>query len=378
MRVLFVIPAFTIGGTLSSLMNILEVIKDDNLHIDFFAINPDGPYREFLAQYGRVLGGRQNMDHRQSFSLSLIVRKMKRGLEKIGIDITPLVFKRTARALDNRHYDVVIGFQEGYSTHLASYFKHTYKIAWVHCDYQSYLQLSKRKPEDKCYNRIDKVVCVSKYTLNQFMNSINHKNALYVYNLILDNKIRSLSREVIDDTLFPQNKVCIVSVGRFHPIKRFSAIPQIISLLKKQVNSEFIWYLIGGGNEEEQGKIIEAKNRYGADELVLLGEKTNPYPFMSKAYLYVCTSKSEACPYTINEAKVLGIPVVSTRFGSVNEFLTHEYNGLISNDEGMASAIARMINDQELYNNIKNNLSHFEYPNNQISESLKKDVLELQ
>ena len=378
MRVLFVIPAFTIGGTISSLLNILEVIKEDQLCIDFFAISPDGPYREYLVQYGKVLNGRQNSDHQQSFSLSLIVRKLKRVLEKIGIDITPMVFKRMALSLEKNNYDVVIAFQEGYSTHLVSLFKHTYKIAWVHCDYQSYLRLSKRKPETKSYNKIDKVVCVSKYTLTQFQNSINHKNAICIYNLILDNKIRALSNVIIDESLFPCDKVCLVSVGRFHPIKRFSSIPGIISLLKKQVRAGFVWYLIGGGNEDEQEKIIKAKNKYGADELVLLGEKTNPYPFISRANIYVCTSESEACPYTINEAKILGIPVVSTRFGSVNEFLTHEYDGLISDDEGMASAIARMINDQGLYHEIKKNLSHFEYPNNQISDSLKKYVLDIQ
>lgn len=375
MKILFVIPAYSIGGTLSSLMSLLEIIKDEDYDISFFAISPDGPYRERLSQYGKVIGGKQNSENKQLFSLSLIIRTIKRLLERIGIEISPIVFKQKAKSLERNGYDIVIGFQEGYSTHLISFFKHTYTIAWVHCDYQSYLHLSNRKPEKECYKRIKKVVCVSKYTLEQFQSCIQHPNATYLYNIILDESIRIKSKLDVETGLFPRDKFCIVSVGRFHPVKQFNLIPGIISSLKKRGVTDFVWYLIGGGNETEREIIEKEKERYHAEELILLGEKTNPYAYMAKADLYVCTSKSEACPYAINESKILGVPIVSTIYGSVFEFIPDRQYGLVCPVEGLPEIIERVIKDTDLYNSIKENLKGYVYPNDIISCSLKKDIL---
>lgn len=376
MKVLFVIPSFSIGGTLSSIINLMQFLQyKKNYDIDFFAINPEGPYRDILSQYGHVLGGEQNKRGKPLFSLSYVARNIKRMLDKLGVDITSFIFKKAAKSLQRKDYDFVIGFQEGYSTQFISFFRNSYKIAWVHCDYKSYLTLKRSTPEYEIYNQIDKVVCVSRYTLDQFLDCIPHKNATFLYNVILDKQLKFKATELIDSELFSGNYFFIVSVGRLHSVKQFCKIPQIIDYLRKIGISNIKWYLIGGGNEKERLHIINEKNKYNAEELVLLGEKANPYPYMAKSNLLVCTSVSEACPYVINEAKILGIPVVSTKFGSVCEFISQRKDGIICTIDEMPYCISELIKDKNLYKRIKNNLKQFEYPNQAIFDSFQNEIL---
>lgn len=375
MKILFIIPGYSIGGTLSSLINLLEILKRKNslnINIDIFAISPEGSYRDTLTKYGKVLSGGNSINGDSSFNMAVLVRKVKRFLSKLGVDITPFVFRRTARKLEGNKYDIVIGFQEGYATHLTSYFKNTCKIAWIHCDYKNYLRLIKSEPEYRCYNKIDKVVCVSKYTLQQFRDCINHRNATYIYNTILDDRIKIKAEEQIEDIDFPDSKFIIVSVGRLHPVKQFNKIPVIISFLKRKGIKDFVWYLIGGGNDEVMNQIHQEKMKYDAEELILLGEKNNPYPYIKQADLMVCTSLSEACPYAIIESKVLNVPVVTTNFGSATEFITNGFDGYVEPIETIADKIGLMINDTQMYHVIKDNVRGFEYDNDKIINKIEQ------
>ena len=47
------------------------------------------------------------------------------------------------------------------------------------------------------------------------------------------------------------------------------------------------------------------------NEVICLGNKTNPYPYFKVADLLVSTSSSEACPMIFNEAKILNLPVMA-------------------------------------------------------------------
>ena len=66
---------------------------------------------------------------------------------------------------------------------------------------------------------------------------------------------------------------------------------------------------------------------------------------LAKADLYVSTSLSESFPLVINEAKALGIPVVSNDFGSAAESVENEVDGWITSIEGekMSCLISELI-----------------------------------
>ncbi len=387
MKILFVIPSFRNGGTITSLKNLLAQLDLSNYEIDVFAITNIGPNREFIDQYVNVMGvALDEVSSKQSLKNSLkstvfkFVKSTKKILEKFGIDISPIAFKSAVSKLEKNNYDIVIGFQEGQATRFISYFKNAKKIAWVRCDYSNMLKIGKIKPQHNLYAKVDQIVCVSNYTKNVFVNLLpeTKDKTIALHNLIDKDYIIKKSIDLKDfDPLFKFEGFKIVSLGRIDPVQRFSYIPKIISEIKNK-KIPFKWFVIGGGEGAEKELLLKNIKYYNVEnELILLGEKNNPYPYIKNADLLVSTSLSEACPNVINEAKILHTPIVSTDFGSIYEFIENNVNGLISPIETISEKIELMMSDKETYDRIKNNISQFEYINDDILNVIYNDILTL-
>ncbi|HHX66857.1 MAG TPA: glycosyltransferase, partial [Gallicola sp.] len=56
LRILFVVPSFKNGGTITSLKNLVSLLDLSKYHIDVFAITNIGPNRDFITKYVNVLG----------------------------------------------------------------------------------------------------------------------------------------------------------------------------------------------------------------------------------------------------------------------------------------------------------------------------------
>lgn len=386
MKILFVVPSFRNGGTNTSLRNMVSVLHGGNLQLYVFAITDEGPNKEFLKQYCTLLNpsGAQstNRDKKNIVisNLSRSVKWIKKKLEVIGVDISPVVFKRVARGLQKQNFDLVIAFQESAATQFSFFFNDTRKIAWVRCDYSRYLASPKIVSRaSKLYSGYEKIICVSEYTCQQLLSVLPglKSKTTPLHNLINDSLIIERSKEQI---IIPWDKetFSIVSVGRFDRVKRFEYIPQIASVIKKEVNS-FKWIIIGDGKDDVKRDIIEKISEYDVnDNIVLLGEINNPYPYIASSCLVACTSSTEACPNVVNEAKILHVPVAAADFGSVYEFIEDNYNGVISPIENLGERITELIKNKEKYNNLKNNISSFKYDNDEIVARLKNDILKIE
>lgn len=382
MKILFVIASFRNGGTNTSLRNMVSMLPKNNLQLYVFAVTDEGPNKDFLSQYCTLLnpsGASSSSINTKSNVISHFahyVKWVKKKLEKVGVDISPLVFKRVASGLQKQNFDLVVAFQEETATRFCSYFDKTRKIAWTRCDYSRYLSSPKIiNLSRKIYTGFERIVCVSDYTCEQFLSVLPElkSKSTSLHNLINDSLIISRSKEKV--TLPWNDKVfSIVSVGRFDKVKRFEYIPIIAKNLKDR-GVHFKWAIIGGGNESINENVNKALSDYNVkDEVILLGEINNPYPFIANSNLLVCLSSTEACPNVVNEAKILHVPVVATNFGSVYEFLEDGYNGLITPIEQLGETIANVIVDNEKYNTLKNNIDSFKYDNEEIIGRLEKDI----
>ena len=218
------------------------------------------------------------------------------------------VFKSAGKKLlKQQHYDAVVGFSEGLPTRFVAMMNHNNKIGWIHCDYANYLRVGSGKSELHIYDALKSIVCVSEFTREAFVNiypSLEDKT-IAIYNIIDDEMMKEKAKESMEEH-FDSSRFNIVSIGRIDPVKRLSIVPE---LARKVVDAgcDIRWYVIGpkGTNTELQllrNNIVE----YNVENIVIpLGEKANPYPYISNADLLVNTSISEACPYVINEAKIL-------------------------------------------------------------------------
>ena len=96
---------------------------------------------------------------------------------------------------------------------------------------------------------------------------------------------------------------------------------------------------------------------------ILLGQKSNPYPYMQDADVFVQTSIYEGKSIALDEAKILKKPIVITNYETAKDQIYNEINGLIvgmkSND--ICNGIEVIIKDVKLKNKLCNNLSKIDF-----------------
>jgi glycosyltransferase involved in cell wall biosynthesis len=81
----------------------------------------------------------------------------------------------------------------------------------------------------------------------------------------------------------------LLTVGRFSYPKNMDNIPDLCRRIRK-AGIDIIWYLIGYGSEEDE--IKQKINEFGMKNyVIILGKKTNPYPYMSRCDVYVQPSR---------------------------------------------------------------------------------------
>ena len=277
--------------------------------------------------------------------------------------------KSTIKASD---FDAVIACQESTATEFVSYSKVKSKIAWVRCDYSRYLSMI-NKDETSIYKKFKRIVCVSDATAESFVKIFPElKDRTHaIKNPQSDKYIINQSKVDDLDSRFKTDKFTIVSVGRFDPVKRFEKIPSIASFLLEN-NVDFRWYIIGGGSDSVvQELITNIKKEKVSDNVICLGIKTNPLFYIKKAELLVTLSSSEACPRVINEAKILGTPVVCTDFSTAKEYIESGKDGIIDTIDNIKYSILGIIKNKNLYDSIETNISKFEFDNSTLMNSIE-------
>ena len=93
----------------------------------------------------------------------------------------------------------------------------------------------------------------------------------------------------------------------------------------------------------------------GVDDVVsFIGLRSNPYQYVSKSDILVVTSDYEGRSIAIDEAHVLGIPVITTNYPTAKDAVVDGETGLICDmtPEVIASSVIRLHTDKALYAHI--------------------------
>lgn len=378
-RVLFVVTYLDTGGISRALQNFLNCYDSAAYEVDIFAMVHHGAFKNQFKSCMLLPKSILVEDSVAHLDQQVGVSKMTSAFLKTADKVTKyavqrFLFRRAGgKLLRRRHYDAVIGFSEGLPSLFVAMMNHPNKIGWIHCDYASYMKVGTGQLEEDVYKNLNSVVCVSEHTRSSFVNiyPAMQDKTYAIYNIIDDKMMVEKSKEDVgvpyDKTLFN-----IVSIGRIDPVKRLSIVPE---LARKIIDAgcRFRWYIVGpkSGPSEEYSLLNGNIKKYQVEGVVvLLGEKKNPYPYIKNANLLVNTSISEACPYVVNEAKILQTPVICTDFGSAKEFIDNGKNGYYEPIETMADRISWLIQNPEELAKLKNSLGSFTYDNNPILKKI--------
>jgi glycosyltransferase involved in cell wall biosynthesis len=162
-----------------------------------------------------------------------------------------------------------------------------------------------------------------------------------IYNPFNFERIRQLSIEPTPDL---PGEPYLIYVARFCARKDQETL--LRAYAKAQVMQPLV--LLGGTTspqeEEYKRRIERLVTELGLEKKVIIpGFRTNPYPWMKGASLFVMSSRSEGLPLVLVESLVLGVPVVSTDCPTgPDEILTGEFSRFLS-PVGDAEAMAKNI-----------------------------------
>lgn len=230
------------------------------------------------------------------------------------------------------------------------------KAVWIHGEMSF--------PEDQCrrmekyYRKMDQYFFVSKPTKDAFIQKINidpTKTTVY-YNRLNGKEIIEKSQEVMED-IFPEETVNLLTVGRVSPEKGQDMIPKIVRDLNDK-GYAVRWYIIGDGpNLNKLKELIKKANV--SDEVVLLGVKNNPYPYMKACDIYIQPSYTEGYSTTICEAGILGKAIIGTKpSGGIRDQIENGESGLIveATVEGLEQGIIRLLEEPLLRKKFEQNI----------------------
>ena len=384
-KILIVLPTLRNGGgVISGLKNMLSLLPINRFDFYVLPLGYSGANNVTLAnckilQDSFILTATDGVfDHSEHYRHKFplwICKVIFSLLNKIKMrtKFVNYLYRQVAKKYNG--YDVVIGYQEGAATQFAQYIDSPYRIAWIHCDYAKYYELHKHRSEETMYSKYNKIVCVSKYTLNNFVSiypSLDERST-FIYNLLDIQTIQKKSLDAFEDISFNKDITNIVSIGRINPVKQFHLIPQVISQVLENGVTNFRWILIGGVDSRALEQINKEVERYGIteDHFKYIGPQFNPYPYIKNSDILVSTSSSEACPFVVNEARVLGVPVVSNNYPSIYEFIEDNINGKICTIDTMATTISNLIKSPKALGVLKQGMKEDRYNNETIVNQVR-------
>lgn len=358
-KILFVIPGLKTGGTNSSLSALYSQIKD-KYDITILPLsnkrNATYSFDDVVLRASFISDALHIKASDSKFYLKPIVYAIKSLryliLKISGQDLLDLYYQILAKQIESKCiYDYIVAFEESFPTRFVSHFNNKNKIGWIHCNYNMYCP--KNVNEEPIYLKYKYIICVSKYTSLLFSNRYPalKSKVRYIYNLIDVNSIIEKSQHITDDDRFKiDSKHILISAGRIDPVKRFSMIPKVARTLLN-MGLSFKWYILGPiVSLIEYKRLHENITKYDVmKNVIYLGNKKNPFPYIVKSDIYVCTSESEACPMVFNEAMILKKPVVTTKFGSASEFIKNGENGSICECQELANSIFDLLSNEDKY-----------------------------
>ena len=267
--------------------------------------------------------------------------------------------KKIEKKIKNEKYDIVID----YSSNLLKYDNFDIKIpvfAWIHFSltFGEKLTLEKIKKYKKQYKKYSKIFAITRVMKEEFINKvgIEKKKVELVYNPI-DLKLIEKKAENVEkkyENYLKQDY--FLQVSRLTQQKQPEHLVDIYYKLKQAGIKEKL-YFIGDGEKKE---IIKQKiKEYNLEnDIILLGQIENPYPFFKNAKLFVHTAKYEGLPTVLLESLALGTPVVSYDCPTGPRDIlgkNSEYGELISlNDKDMfVEKVLELMNSKEKYEKYK-------------------------
>lgn len=388
-QVLIIGPGMEIGGVERSLLGLLDAIDYDKYDVDLFLMAHTGEFMPYINEKVNLLPEVEELalinlpimrlfkeGHGKTAVIRLFsklygdVRGKVKNTESINISLCKKLVSQAVPRFE-KEYDYALGF---FGPHylLNDKVNAKVKIGWVHTDYTN----QHEKPDVDfmlpMWSKLDYIACVSEGVEQAFQKvypSLNEKT-LTVENILSPELIQRQADEFdASQEMLHEGNMRILSVGRFTTAKNFDNIPQVCRGLIDQ-GYRIKWYLIGYGPDESL--IREKIKEFSVENsVIILGKKTNPYPYMKACDIYAQPSRYEGKAVTVREAQILHKPVLITRFETSASQVQEGTDGYICDNDvnGIAEGISYLVDHADVREKLIENTKRRDYGN---AEELEK------
>lgn len=395
-KILIFSHAMEIGGAEKALLGLLETVDTSKYQVDLFLMRHTGELYQYIPKGIHVL------DEKPEYaSLAVpIIKVLKKGqfsiawkrflgkknalkrVKELGLPVDNDValeysHKYTLKVMPNineKEYDLAISFLTPHYF-VAEKVCAKKKIAWIHTDY-SKVAVDKES-QLKMWNAYDIIASISEDVTKSFLRCFPEleRKIQLLPNIMPINYIKKMAEEFsVKEEMRDDGAIKLLSIGRFCLAKNFDNVPWICKyLLNMGVNVK--WYLIGFGGSEEfiREKIEEAKV---IENVIILGKKENPYPYIKACDIYVQPSRYEGKCVSVIEAQILHKPVIITNYATSKSQLEDGIDGMIvpMDNKECAKGIAKVIQNQKLQKQLIENTKVQNYSN---IEEIRKIYFEM-
>lgn len=321
LKIAFLIHDLGQGGAEKVLVNLVNNMNQGKFDITVIALFAGGVNEQFLKSH---------------IHYRIWIPYMIPGNSKIMKLFSP---KQLYKACVKEEYDIVVSYLEGPTARLVSGCNrpNTKLVSWIHGEIMSEKLASASfrgmKEAQRCYDTFDRTICVSQTVQKNFASLFDLRVVPEVlYNTVESKEIMEKSQEEIEPA-FHKEEINLISAGSLKPVKAFDRLIRIQKKLREK-NLPTHLYLLGRGPDREE--LEQLANKLGVqDSVTFLGYETNPYKYVAKCDLFLCSSISEGFSTAATEALIVGTAVCTVEVSGMREMLgeNNEYGIVTENNE---------------------------------------------
>lgn len=338
MKILFLSNNLSGGGAERVLVNLANQMADNGHDISVRVLTNTGDNKKSLSP---------------KVKYEFVFKKSFKGLNYLHLLPKKWIYNMVAHG----EFDVIVVYLHGVLTKIVANAPVTQKtVAYLHANMEKspFIKRFKKKADiQKCFKNYNRIVSVSEEVQESFVrvSGINDYRLVVKYNTFDTEKIKQLSTEQINLPFVEKQGLSICTVGKLEEVKGHK---RLLCTMKKLLDNGIFAQLtiIGDGPlRHELQDYIEQNNLQ--DYVYLTGFDTNPYKYVAKSDLFVCSSYSEGFSSVVAESLILGVPVLTTDCAGMREMLgdNNEYGIIVNNDEeSLYMGLKNIITDSDLLN----------------------------
>jgi len=348
-KILIFMPSIEGGGVEKNLFLIANYLSKNNTDIMLLTANPE--YKNKFDKKIKIISPSNSYNLKKSprlkkyfFCLLILFKILFKNKNIITFSFQANLYAILISKFFNRKIIIRSNSSpSGWSNNFLK--KIIYKIVLKMADKIIVNSIEFKKEMEKKFN----IECISIY---------NPLNKAYV--------VGKAKKKTILNFYKAKNCLKIITIGRFVDQKDHMTIIKAINLIKEKINPKLI--IIGRGIEKKNYKnFIKINNLY--KNVKIINFQKNPFKFITKADLFVLSSKFEGLPNVLLEAMALKKLVISTNCPTgPKEILANGKNGVlfkISDYKALSKIFMKIYSNKKKFNkhiiNANKDLKKFDF-----------------